>query len=465
MASATKFGTEFPVNTTTVSSQFDASITALDDGRFVMVWTDTTGEDTSSDAIRAQIFNADGSKSGSEFLVNTGTADIQYDPAVTALKDGRFVVAWSDGSGSDGDTSLQAIRAQVFNADGSKSGGQFLVNSTTTGYQLDEAIAELSDGRFVITWTDGSATGGDTSSWAVRAQVFNADGSKSGTAFLVNTATTSFQYNPAVGALNDGRFVIAWTDGSATGGDTSGTAVRAQVFNADGSKSGNEFLVNSTTTGDQSGPGGGGSETITITALVDGRFVVAWTDYSQTGSDTSSSAVRAQVFNMDGSKLGTEFLVNTTTIGSQNNAAITALMDGGFVVTWTDSSQTDGDTSSTAIRAQVFNADGSKSGTEFLVNSTSPNIQQDPAITTLRDGHFVVGWTDWSQTGGDASGAAIRAQIFEITSANRLPVVSDTITSSKSEDDPAYTWTCCYSPPIPTTMFFTWRTLQVSRPA
>ncbi|MDA9464495.1 hypothetical protein [Bradyrhizobium sp. CCBAU 53415] len=424
MANATTFGSEFLVNTTTVGSQFDASITALSDGRFVMVWTDASGTDgdTSSDAIRAQIFNADGSKSGTEFLVNTTTADIQYDPVVTALKNGGFVVAWSDGSGSGSDASFQGIRAQVFNADGSKSGSEFLVNSTTTGYQLDEAITALSDGRFVVTWTDGSATGGDTSSWAVRAQIFNADGSKSGTEFLVNTTTSSFQYNPAITALNDGQFVVAWTDGSATGGDTSGTAVRAQVFNGDGSKSGVEFLVNSTTIGDQSGPGGGGSETITITTLVDGRFVIAWTDYSQTGGDTSSSAIRAQVFNVDGSKSGSEFLVNTTTSGSQNNAEIAALKDGGFVVTWTDSSQTDGDTSSTAIRAQAFNVDGSKSGTEFLVNSTTPNIQQDSVITTLQDGHFVVGWTDWSQTGADTSGSAIRAQLFQPDALINKPV-------------------------------------------
>ena len=69
-------------------------------------------------------------------------------------------------------------------------------------------------------------------------------------------------------------------------------------------KSGEEFLVNSTTLNDQFAP--------TITALSDGRFVVAWYDASQTGGDTSGSAIRAQAFDFNGRPVAKEFLVNTT---------------------------------------------------------------------------------------------------------------------------------------------------------
>ena len=89
----------------------------------------------------------------------------------------------------------------------------------------------------MVSWQDDSATGGDTSASAVRAQVFNANGSKSLAEFLVNTSTANYQYDPAITALADGRFVVSWTDGSARGGDTSGAAVHAQVFNGDGTKS------------------------------------------------------------------------------------------------------------------------------------------------------------------------------------------------------------------------------------
>ena len=46
----------------------------------------------------------------------------------------------------------------------------------------------------------------------------------------------------------------------------------------------------------------------------------------------------------------------------------------------------------TAVRAQTFNADGTKFGSEFLVNTTTTNEQSAPTITTLADGHFVVAW-------------------------------------------------------------------------
>src|SRR5712691_12469473 len=107
-------------------------------------------------------------------------------------------------------------------------------------------------------------------------------------------------------------------------------------------------------------------------------------------------------------KVGSEFLVNTTTVGSQSNPSTTTLADGRVVAAWTDNSQTDGDTSDTAIRAQILNSDGSKSGTEFLVNTTTVGLQIDPSITTLADGRFVAVWSDASQTDGDTSGAAIR---------------------------------------------------------
>ena len=407
MATPVKWGTEFLVNTTTAGGQTEPTITALANGRFVVAWTDDSrsGGDTSSFAVRAQVFNADGSPSGAEFLVNTTTTGTQFEPTITALADGRFVVAWKDDSASGGDTSSTAVRAQVFNADGSIFGAEFLVNTTTASHQVRPTITALADGRFVVAWADNSASGGDIFTYAVRAQVFNADGSTSGAEFLVNGTTVGSQYQPTITALADGRFVVAWTDTSASGGDTSGVAVRARVFNADGSTPGAEFLVNTTTAGLQSFP--------TITGLADGRFVVAWVDTSLTGGDISGEAVRAQVFNDDGSPSGAEFLVNTTTVGQQSEPSITALADGRFVVAWRDGSLSGGDTSSLAIRAQVFNANGSTSGAEFLVNTTTASHQREPTITALADGRFVVAWRDDSFSGGDTSSSAVRAQIFD----------------------------------------------------
>ncbi len=395
-----RIGSEFLINTTTVNYQDSSSVTALADGRFVVTWTDSSqsGGDTSGNAVRGRVFNADGSQFAPEFLVNTATASYQSDSCVTALADGRFVVTWSDGSESGGDTHGIAVRGRIFNANGSQFAPEFLVNSTIAGYQGESSVTALANGRFVVTWTDTSASGGDTSGYAVRGRIFNADGTEAAPEFLVNAKTAGDQLVSCVTAMADGRFVVTWTDTSASDGDTSLYAVRGRIFNADGSQSAPEFLVNTTTTNFQSQS--------SITALADGRFVVTWNDFSQSGGDTSGYAVRGRIFNADGTEAAPEFLVNAKTAGDQSDSCVTALADGRFVVTWTDSAS-GGDTSSYAVRGRVFNADSSQSAPEFLVNTTTTNYQYDGSVKALADGRFVVTWTDGSVDGD------IRAQIFD----------------------------------------------------
>src|SRR5258707_1206122 len=67
---------------------------------------------------------------------------------------------------------------------------------------------------------------------------------KWGTEFLANTTTAGNQFQNITAGLTNGRFVVAWLDDSATGIDQAGTAVRGQIFNADGSKAGAEFAIN-----------------------------------------------------------------------------------------------------------------------------------------------------------------------------------------------------------------------------
>lgn len=391
MATPTKWGKEFLVNTHTKGSQGGPTIAGLADGRFVVVWGDEN-PGKSEGGLRAQVFNADGSKAGRDFWVNKAEGALS-EPTIAVLADGRFVVAWTDGNQTGGDTNATAVLAQIFNGDGSKSGGDFLVNTTTKQAQQEPTITGLADGGFVVAWTDREtqASVGD-----VRAQVFNGDGSKLGGEFLVNTVTEGeeFEHEPTIAGLADGRFVVAWTDV----GLGEPLEVRAQIFNAGGSKSGGEFLVN-TSAEDGYEP--------TITGLADGRFVVAWVGdpLSAAGPPT----VRAQVFNIDGSKSGGELIVNTTA-DDWPYATITGLADGRFVVAW---NTTNGPID---VRAQVFNADGTESGGEFVVNTTHPYpppYTLASTITALADGRFVVAWTDWSKTGGDKSGAAVRGQVFD----------------------------------------------------
>src|SRR6267378_3902828 len=145
---------------------------------------------------------------GSEILVNTATANNQLALQITALSNGGFVVTWEDGSqgvgGATGDSSNDAVKAQVFAANGTRVGSELLVNTATAGTQHEQQITALSNGGFVVTWEDfssgvGGATG-DSDQTAVKAQVFAADGTRVGSELLVNTATLSSQEVPQITA-------------------------------------------------------------------------------------------------------------------------------------------------------------------------------------------------------------------------------------------------------------------------
>ena len=395
MSTPIKFGTEFLVNNNTVNSQYSPTTTALTDGRFVIIWNDESG-DAWGDGVRAQIYNADGSEAGAEFVVNTVTDRSQASASATALANGGFVVTWTDTSETDGEFYGSSIRAQVFGPDGTKSGGELVVNSDPALYHLYPAIAALSDDRFVVIWTWTGFTGPDTVGRALHAQIFNADGTKSGAEVEISNPTDPFHNFDAISPLSDGRFLMTWTELDSGIGTLIGNDVRAQVFNADASKSGAEFLVNTSNAQYAS--------TSTITVLSDARFVVVWEGSPQFGS--SEFTMSAQVFNADGTRAGEEVLLKTITTGSYFAHDVAALPDGRFVMTWQGNAGSD-------IVAQAFNPDGTEAGAEAFVNTTTYRDQFAPKIDVLADGRFVVSWTDESGEGGDDDNLAIRAQILD----------------------------------------------------
>ncbi len=391
-----RIGQDFIVNTTTTDDQTNPSITALADGRFVMTWTSKDPGDGSQGCIRARIYNANGSPAGSDFIVNSTVTGNQQHPSITALPDGRFVVTWE--SFDPGDGSGSCIRARLYNADGSAAGADFVVNSTGLDTQYSPAVTALSDGRFVVTWDsyDGLEDGFGT---CIRARIFGADGSGIGDDFVVNTTFEGGQLYASVTALVSGRFVVAWH--SRDTGDGSWGCVRARIYNADGSPRGGDFIVNTSTLADQSFP--------SITALSNGRWVATWQSYD-TG-DGSGTCIRGRVFNANGTAAGTDFIVNTTAESTQTSPSVTELADGRFVVTW--HSYDTGDGSGSCVRSRLFSADGTALGEDFIVNTTTQSNQDAPSVAALADGRFVISWR--SHDSGDGSGTCIRAQIFDPT--------------------------------------------------
>src|SRR5262249_37064578 len=157
--------------------------------------------------------------------------------AIAMDSTGNFVVAWRDASGAR-NGAPNGVYAQRYSAAGKANGSQITVVQDPNLY-VDLGLAMNDSGGFVVTWNLawGSDRGG-------HAQVFNADGTKSGSA----VAVTSDQQAPAAAMDSAGNVTFSWTTGSSPDYD-----VHYRVLTAGGQLQ-PESTANSTTQGDQSGP-------------------------------------------------------------------------------------------------------------------------------------------------------------------------------------------------------------------
>lgn len=274
-----------------------------------------------------------------------------------------------------------------------KDGNEFAVNTQTLYNQEDPVVATTSDGGFVILWESELQDG---SQYGVYGQRFDNQGDPSGSEFLVNTQTDNFQWSPAVAALPSGGFVVVW---QSAGQDGSGYGIYGQRYDAQGNMAGSEFIVNTQTGFNQEAP--------SVVSLQDDGFVVAW---QSAGQDGSGYGIYAQEYDNNADPNGEEFLVNTTTEGSQDNPSTFSLLDGKYVVLWSSNDQ---DGSGYGIYAQVYDGTATPSETPFIevaVNTTTDNDQVNPSGTFLADGGFVVVWTSAEQ---DESDFGVYGQLFD----------------------------------------------------
>jgi len=388
----TPAGGEFRVNTFTTGSQLTPAIALDADGDFVVVWQSSGQDPGGSTGVYAQRYNAAGVPQGGEFRVNTYTTGHQGGPDIAMDADGDFVITWR-GFGQPGDS--YDIYAQRYSAAGVAQGSEFLVNTYTTGYQDGPAIAMDADGDFVVSWL--SRGGQDTSGLGVYAQRFNAAGVPQGGEFQVNSFTTGDQKFPAIAMDADGDFVVSW---HSDGQDSSGEGIYAQRYNASGVAQGGEFQVNTFTTNNQ--------RFAAIAMDADGDFVVSWFSY---GQDGSGNGIYAQRYNAAGLAQGSEFQVNTFTTSNQVRPAIAMDSDGDFVVSW-EAGGADGDSFGTA--AQRYNAAGVAQGGEVQVNTFTTSAQSVPAVGIDADGDFVVSWQSAGQDDpASAFANGIYAQRFQ----------------------------------------------------
>src|SRR5262245_62009212 len=79
-------------------------------------------------------------------------------------------------------------------------GPEFLVPSDTIGSHVGGSVARAPDGGFLVVWAGTNGPGDDTDGPSIQARRFDSYGAPIGDQFQVNTLTTGYQSRPRVAA-------------------------------------------------------------------------------------------------------------------------------------------------------------------------------------------------------------------------------------------------------------------------
>ncbi|MBI5489049.1 MAG: hypothetical protein HY905_17070 [Deltaproteobacteria bacterium] len=290
----------------------------------------------------------------------------------------------------------------------------------------DHTVAVLSDGKLVVAWTQDQDDDPSYADIMIRA-IDPATGIIGGDVVVTGDAMFGGaplpQERPVMAAFSRGGLVVAW---QGYGADPDGEDVDiyfaicdapAAVVRGEGTTDltvtcGDPVLANTTVGEAQLNP--------TLAILPGARdetFVLAWEDwsrYAETGDPWDLSGIRYRVFTSDGAAApGFDFdaVANTTTIGAQAEPAVAALPGDGFLIAWTDGSETEtgAEASGSAIRARLFGTGGAArtiGGStdpvpDFVVNHRVRFEQYEPTVAAvaLAQPGWVVAWTDMEDDG------------------------------------------------------------------
>ncbi|MDB5303423.1 MAG: uncharacterized protein JWM97_972, partial [Phycisphaerales bacterium] len=382
-------GGELLLNQAIGSTQQSPAVAVDASGNTVAVWQ-SLGEDGDGWGIYGRRFDPSGNALGNEFLVNTTTTHDQVNPAIVLTSSGAFVVVWTSNQ-----SGAQAVYGRGFNADGTPRGNEFQVSLNTTPMgSRAPAVAMDGSGNLVVAWEGNGSADSD----GVYYRRYQSTLQPSGPESLVNTTTSSSQFDPSIGMNAGGAFVIAWTDNGSGAGK-----IAAQRFNQSGNATGSQFQVGTT--------GGNHEDFSQVGVDSAGNFTVAWADNfgGPRESDVYTRRYTAGGVALDANPA----FVNTFTNSAQTTPSLGERADGKYFIAWTSTAQ-DGD--GLGIFGKAFNADGTPDGTEIRINSTTHHNQRDPAVAWNGNAATVV----WDGEGvGTTQG--IFGQFFLASSVPPLP--------------------------------------------
>ncbi|MEO0546090.1 MAG: tandem-95 repeat protein [Pseudomonadota bacterium] len=392
---------EFVINTTTAGGQSGPLVVALEDGGALVLWYDAPASDSSANIIRGQMLDGSGVQVGSEFTVGSTALDSDLDadlPPLTAvrLSDGSVAIGYATDSSAAVDGSASAVAVAIFDTGSQTVSPDTIVNSLTTGSQSAPVMVALSDGRLFVTWYDDALSDG-SGNMTLYGRLLNADGSLNGLQFPVSTTTVEgFNANdmPPVTAveLADGNVMVAFQTDTAQNVDGVGSAaVMGIVVDPNSQTALPEFVINSTSPTDQSGP--------ILVPLHDGRVFATWYDDSDQDG-TGAMQVRGQFLEADGTLSGPELMIGATDI--EGNGTVGNGPDSFDMPPLTATLTENGDVFVSWVSEDGFNADGSGSAVMSVLVQTATTSGDDALIGGAGDDTLFGGaGADFLQGGAD----------------------------------------------------------------
>ena len=315
----------------------------LNGGDFIVVYYNPgqgLGDPTNGAVI--QRLNADGTADGAPLYFQDYAS-----PAVAALTDGGYVVAFAERLGAN-----HHILLQRYDAVGVAVGGIVTV-SNPIGVFTDSMpeISPLAGGGWALTW-QRQDTGSD--SYDVYTRAYDSAG-VAGVETLVSTLSGN-DTDPVITPLADGSYAVLWTR------DT-GTPDRELRLWHNGVQS----LIN----------GAGADLDASVALLPDGRLIVAW---------TGDAGVQATFVAADGTP-GIPFAVH-----SGRGPDIAVFPDGHFVVVWTAAANESN--GGHTIEGQVYDATGNLVPDSFFREAVGGFQGNDEQLTITITGpdNFFLAW-------------------------------------------------------------------------
>ncbi|MEM6796668.1 MAG: hypothetical protein AAF725_22035 [Acidobacteriota bacterium] len=349
-------GAEMRVNQVTAGRQQNATLDALADGTFVVMWE---GEDGDGRGIFGRLLGPGGLASGNEFLVSTSTADDQVDVDVATLPGGDFVAVWKT------DASEPLISSRRFDSAGLPSPEVEVFPPASQVDVFEPEIEAASDGSFVVIWEsyDLASSSGD-----IRGRLLSGDGLPSGGSFDLLAGGSDRVFSPAVSSRPSGGFVLSWSLDSST------RELRGRSYDELAAPVGQEVTL---TTGQTLDPG--------VVALDDESYLGFWS--------TSAEGLKRRRAETDGSLDG-EIDVSPGP-GPQLQPAAVRLTGGRAALAWRESAAGQ----PRRVRLQILGASGAVEG-EVIVDETPLTLSQPRlAYDALRSQLGVV----WTRRGGPDS--------------------------------------------------------------